>query len=88
MSLVIYKFPLQKVNGVQHVPMPTDAQIVHIDAQNGIPCIWAICNQVSKDTVERQFHIVGTGWPLPDGCVHRGTYQEPPFVWHLIELPL
>lgn len=35
----------------------------------------------------RSFKVIGTGWEVPVGAVHRGTAQVGQLVWHLLELP-
>lgn len=84
----IWKFQLP-VYGVNRVSMPIDAQIIHVDNQDGKLCVWA---EVSfpAPTLEVRLCVVGTGNPLPDPFeghrwTHVGSAIVDPFVWHVYE---
>ena len=70
----IWKFGLE-VTGRQSVTMPADAEILSVQVQAGVPCLWAL---VSPDApgVPRTVDTYGTGHPV-DGNPGRyiGTYQ-------------
>lgn len=92
MSRTIYKYRVCKAGGLLNsnlfrVDMVSDAVIIHADIQNGDICIWADCQVPNPDTI-RMFRVVGTGWPLTEEAEHIWTFQQPPFVWHLFEVPL
>jgi len=53
--------------------------------QNKQLCFWAVVNPGDKETV-REFMVVGTGHNFASTFDHVGTVQDPPFVWHLLEL--
>ena len=79
----IWKYPLHL--GVNHLSMPQHARIVSIDQQPGIgPCAWAIVDPEMPPT-ERTFEVVGTGHPFNADWIYVGSWQNPPFVWHLLE---
>jgi hypothetical protein len=74
MEKQIWKFTLHPTT-VQHIEMPSDAEILTIQTQEQLPCIWAL---VSPDAPKRKFafEIFGTGHPVPDGQrKYIGTYQ-------------
>jgi hypothetical protein len=65
--------------------MPRGARILHLALQNNEPHIWAEVE--STASFERRFfHIVGTGFDIDSFDVYIGTYQLPPFVWHVYEV--
>ncbi len=79
----ILKYPLTLTDR-QTIEMPTNASIIHVNGQNGVPCIWAEVNP--GETGSRTFYIVGTGHDIPTGRVrYIGTYHSGPFVWHIYE---
>jgi hypothetical protein len=64
--------------------MPAGALVLKVEMQGPVACIWYELD--TKDRcIPRTFKILGTGQPIPDKCVHVGTYQDPPYVWHLYE---
>ena len=85
----IWKFPL-KDGDVQRIEMPKGAQILTVQRQYEQPCVWAIVDVDDGSLTEmRVFEVHGTGNPLPDEKgverAYVGTFQQPPFVWHLFE---
>lgn len=83
----IWKFPL-KVEDFQEIEMPACAEILSIQVQNGIPCMWAIVSpDASKET--RTFATYGTGHEYPPATELKqtfiGTYQLPYLVYHVFE---
>ena len=64
--------------------MPDGARILTVQIQEGGPCIWAV---EDPEAVPRIYHfrIVGTGHEFStEGWIYIGTFQSPPFVWHLL----
>jgi len=88
----IWKFPL-KTTDYQEVSMPKGAQILSIQVQNEVPCIWAVVDD-NADKEVRIFEIYGTGNGYSDlkwfGKEHSfiGTYQlyNGDLVFHCFEL--
>lgn len=75
MSKTIWKFPLT-VADVQHVAMPTGAEILCVQTQHEGPCLWVRVDP-SATMEKRSIAIVGTGHPAPepsDGD-YIGTFQ-------------
>jgi hypothetical protein len=88
MARTIYKYPVV-MSADYDVILPEAHRVIHVDWQGGMgaglePQMWV---EVDTDSAMRPFAfaIVGTGHPVPDGMEHVGTWQEPPFVWHLYE---
>ncbi len=81
----VYKYPFQVDDDVR-IDMPIGAEILLIETQNGVPTIWAQVNPKAT-YVTRRFRVVGTGHPFEsDRVKHVGSFQQPPFVWHLYEV--
>lgn len=55
----IYKYPLDLIE-LNEIDMPEQAEILSIQLQNGVPCIWAM---VSPDfpKEKRAIRMIGTG---------------------------
>lgn len=73
----IYKYPIQ-VTDKQTIKLPAEYQILCVQVQETIPCIWAL---IDPDNPEQEVFIetIGTGHPiLYEGRTRRsyiGTYQ-------------
>jgi len=80
----ILKWPLE-VTDHQILSLPVDAQILSVQMQNGVMCLWALCEGcASKD---RHIGIYGTGQPLTGNPgAYIDTVQDGSFVWHVFEV--
>lgn len=58
----IWKFPLA-VTDHQFVEMPAASRILCVQAQRGVPCLWAVV-YVSQPLVRRSVFTYGTGRPF------------------------
>jgi hypothetical protein len=83
----IHKYEISEDTG--KVRMPRNADILCVQVQRGVPCVWAVVDDYLV-TEQRQFHVVGTGHEMPDGVgrsEYIGTWQETHdydhLVWHL-----
>ena len=69
--------------------MPKGAEILTIQIQDGIPCLWALVDPDQK-TESKTIIVLGTGDTISklDRKEYIGTYQERQgmFVWHAFEL--
>jgi len=81
----IWKFEFV-ITDEQTVSMPIGAKILHVQVQDHMPYIWALCNP--KASYEsRTFRVYGTGNPVPeDSGKHIGTFQDGRYIWHLFEV--
>jgi hypothetical protein len=80
MTSVVYKYP------VDEVKMPRGAKVVHVGEQGGKPFLWALVDPDQPEE-ERTFIVLGTGQAVNGELwSHVGTFQQPPFVWHVFEL--
>lgn len=75
MELTIWKFPLE-VKETQYIYLPDGAEILSVQAQLNVPCLWAIVNPKNKKC-ERRIEMRGTGNPLSQVGQFRfiGTFQ-------------
>lgn len=60
MKKTIWKFPLE-ITDIQKVNMPDKAEILTVQMQNGIPCLWALVDPDEALFDEREIEIFGTG---------------------------
>lgn len=81
MLKTIWKFPLA-VADVQHVSLPSGAKVVHMDVQNGMPCMWVLLDP-NMPTKQWEVLCFGTGHEvLASADRHIGTVLVGQFVWH------
>ena len=73
MEKSIWKFPLV-VTDEQIVPLPIGAEVLSVQVQNGVPCLWA---KVDTDAVKegRVVQIFGTGHDASDAGDYISTFQ-------------
>ncbi len=69
MKRSIWKYPLSDFapnnNGDIEVPMPRGAEILTVQAQGNIPCVWARVDPTETNIVKRIFTICETGADAP-----------------------
>lgn len=87
-KLMIFKYPVP-LDGVAEIQMHKGATVLTVQAQGGIPCIWAIVDPDAEMEI-RRFRLFGTGHPLDiDLPQYRyiGTFQLAGggFIGHLFE---
>lgn len=89
-DLRIYKYPFNVQDEIR-IEMPKDASILTIQAQDEVPCIWAIVD-IEQPTIEvRRFRLFGTGHPMdiePALSRYIGTFQllGGRFIGHLFDI--
>lgn len=77
--ITIYKYPLI-VTDEQEISMPLGAEILTVQTQNGIPCLWAKVD-TSRPVDVRGIQMYGTGHPMESGAgegevgKYVGTFQ-------------
>lgn len=88
MQKVIYKYELN-FKSVTTIEMPKSAEVLTIQMQNGIPCIWAKLNPDQEKQL-RTFMLIGTGHSFEDfgNLNYIGTIQDSYYVFHCFELGL
>lgn len=84
----IYKYTVE-VDDAVFVRMPRGAQVLCVQMQNGVPCIWTLVN-TANEKVDRKFAWRGTGHDcesiVDDDGIYVGTIQEQGLVFHLFDL--
>ena len=64
MKQTIWKYDVM-INDSQKIEMPQGANLLSVQIQNGIPCIWAIVNPMNAE-VERVIQMAGTGHDMSE----------------------
>lgn len=86
----IYKYPLT-LESFTEVAMPVEAEILDIQMQYDVICIWALVDPENR-LVTRKFRIFGTGHPIEmkdlDSLVYLKTVKTRTelFIWHVFEV--
>ena len=88
MNNTIWKFELETIDN-QTIKIPVGGEILTIQTQNGMPCLWALVDS-NADKEDRFIEIYGTGHFIrQDENVNRkyiGTYQlGGSLVFHVFE---
>lgn len=90
MTQRIFKYSLA-LTRVQGVSMPRNAQILSVQYQEGLLCMWALVDGAAEP-VKREICIYGTGHEVFVAPTRRavllsyvGTVQQGPFVWHVFD---
>jgi hypothetical protein len=84
----IWKLDLEIKREVQSLEMAAEAEILTLQMQHGVPCIWFRCYP-RDPLVTRRFVMIGTGWNfsvIPNPHKYIGTVQDGSLVWHFFEL--
>lgn len=90
MTKVIWEYPIDIRDSFKFF-MPKGAEILSAQAQNNVPCIWALVSSTTP-LVQRKFRVLGTGFPIPEDSLSNmkfvGTIQQNggTLVWHLFDL--
>lgn len=87
MKKVIWKYRLE-VTDYQDLEIPEGSEILSVQVQNGVPCLWVLVHNTEAETVTTKLTTVGTGNPISDDIGKSefiGTYQIPTygFIGHL-----
>lgn len=78
----IYKYSVGNlIEGIQ-VP-PNGAEFLCLQVQ-GAPMTWFLVDTNEQES-DRAFKVVGTGHEFPENHKYLGSWQDGPFVWHLLE---
>lgn len=94
MTKTIWKFPFETADEVI-ISMPKGAEVLTVQIQGGLPCLWAIVDLGAVVFAPVKFRIFGTGHPLPTYGPDEtplgkyvGTYQQAggALVWHVFKM--
>ena len=83
----IWKFQFPVQDDIE-IEMPMDAEVLHVEVQGEMPCLWAQVDP-SLPRVKRQFHLYGTGHHMHNTPQqHVGSFQMHggALVFHLFEV--
>ncbi len=69
----IHKYQLSAADE-QEIPMPVNAQILSVQMQDGIACLWAVVD-TCEVIANRKIHIRGTGHSLGNVGRYISTFQ-------------
>lgn len=58
---------------------------LHVAFQGDKLCIWVEVD-TDDDAHLNHFHVVGTGFSVPEGGAHIGSVVEDPYVWHVYQV--
>jgi hypothetical protein len=84
MNKTIWKF-IVDITRLQTIIMPIGAEILHVDVQHDLICLWAMVDP-NAAREPRVIEVVGTGHSMPnEERKHLGTVLMDPFVWHIFE---
>ena len=89
MGKTIWKFELETTDR-QEIEIPINAEILTIQTQNGIPCLWALVNP-ENEKENKMLEIFGTGHPINYGMgvnrIYLGSYEinNGTLVFHVFE---
>lgn len=75
-----FEFPIKETFVLD---IPFNAKFRSLQLQGDTPCMWFEV-ETSAPKEKRVFHIVGTGHEVK-GNAYVGTFQTPPYVWHVYE---
>ena len=81
----VWKFPLRPGTGSQQVRIPRGAQLLSIQLQDGMPTLWALCDE-DAPLVERQLWAYGTGDAMVKAWPFVATLQIGTAVLHYFDL--
>lgn len=77
----IHKFKLDLDTNLE---LPSGARFLDVQTQGPDVVAWFLLETLDAKEI-RKFSIFGTGQEVPGHMTYRGTFQKPPFVWHLFE---
>lgn len=88
----IYKYPIQVITE-NLVIMPEGAEILTVQTQKGIPCIWALVDKKQENKETKIIEVFGTGHDIHDlmhGQTRKyiGTFQlhQGELIFHVFEV--
>ncbi len=61
--MIVYKYPLP-IEAEGFIEMPAGAKILSVQAQRGIPMVWALVDPTTKALAKHWFFVFGTGTPI------------------------
>jgi antitoxin component HigA of HigAB toxin-antitoxin module len=87
MNTTIWKFPITEIKEEQVIKMPEGAEILTIQNQYGMACLWAKVNP-SNPLVDRKIYVYGTGQNVPEqvkNYIATVQYLNGSLIYHYFE---
>lgn len=84
MQIYKYEVPWERLGQSFVIAIPKGGLVRALQVQDGEPRLWVEVDTEAEMQV-RHFMVIGTGHTIPHGLTYIGTWQDPPFVWHLYE---
>lgn len=82
---IIYKYPLQ-FGEINELEIPKGSRLVLAGIQSTHPMLWFEVIVSNAENVEkREFVIYPTGAAFDKDKKHIASFQDDPFVWHVLE---
>ena len=81
----IHKFTAPPPGGSCMWALGDDPKVVHVGQQDGHAFLWIEHDAAAPITPKLDFGCFGTGWDIPPGYEHVGTYLNGAFVWHVYQ---
>ncbi len=84
----VWKYSLF-MDRITELELPVGATVLHVAEQGEGPQMWVLLDNNPEAPKEpRHFIVRGTGHNVDEDLTWVGTWQSPPFVWHLFEIPI
>lgn len=85
----IYKYTITSANNpssLSGIMMPVGAEILSLQVQDGLICVWALIDKEQNLQEYRVFNIFGTGFGIAvEDKLYIDTIQHSGYVWHIYE---
>jgi hypothetical protein len=88
--LKVFKYPVH-IDDYFSIDLPEGARVLHAEAQDGRPQLWALVDPETNVTVTRRFRFAGTGHPITeplDKLRHVSTFsmEGGRLIFHIFEV--
>ena len=80
----VHKYPILP-NATRGIEAMTGPVLLAGHDNRGEACVW-IEGDPEMPMRRRIFGVFGTGYQIPDGAGHCGSWIEAPYVWHVYEM--
>mgnify|MGYP001593593805 CR=1 FL=1 len=84
MKIYKYVISMEDIGRSFKIELPSNHETVMVALQNNYPYLWVLVNPESLE-ITCKFRVVGTGWDVEEDEYYIGSWQDPPFVWHLFQ---
>lgn len=84
----IYKYPLEPIE-LQHITMPSGSEILSVQVQGRVGCLWALVDDKSESVETRTIRTYATGQPCDESnlnFIDTIQFQGGALVFHVFEV--